>query len=277
MNNRKVAFIGGGNMGQAIVRGLLRAGHAPNLISIADPDSERRAELLALNDRLNLGSDNDSVAQTADVLVLAVKSQLLSSVAKQIGDTTRPASQLILSIAAGTTSQTLAGWLGDDVPVVRVMPNQPALIGAGISALFASANVTASSRQLADYIAGAIGQAVWLDDEQLMDAAAAVSGSGPAYFYLLMEIIEQSARGFGFSKEIAGKLTRATALGAARVADTESAEPGELRKQVTSPGGTTAAAVTVLEDAGIHAIFRRALEAAKRRSAELGEAGPHTD
>ena len=157
------------------------------------------------------------------------------------------------------------------------MPNQPALIGAGISVLTASASVPELQRELAGYIAGAIGTTVWLDNESLMDAATAVSGSGPAYFYLLMELIENSALKFGFSKDVASKLTVGTALGAARLADTVGSPLADLRRRVTSPGGTTAAALEVLEDAEIRDIFHRALEAARNRSAELGESGSSDD
>ena len=178
---------------------------------------------------------------------------------------------LIVSIAAGTTLKSLHAWFGSEIPVVRIMPNQPAVIGAGTSVLTASASVNELQRGLADYIGAAIGTAVWLENESLMDAATAVSGSGPAYFYLLMELIESSAIKFGFSKEVASKLTVTTALGAARLADTVGSPLVDLRRQVTSPGGTTAAALDVLEDAEIRDIFHRALEAARNRSAELGE------
>ena len=269
--DKHIGFIGGGNMGQAIVRGLIQAGHPPQLLSVADPDSSRQEVLRDLHAGLVISPDNFVVAEQADALVLAVKPQIMRTVADQLARSERPADQLIVSIAAGTTLKSLHAWFGSETPVVRIMPNQPAVIGAGTSVLTASASVNELQRGLAGYIGAAIGTAVWLENESLMDAATAVSGSGPAYFYLLMELIESSAIKFGFSKEVASKLTVTTALGAARLADTAGFPLVDLRRQVTSPGGTTAAALDVLEDAEIRDIFHRALEAARNRSAELGE------
>ena len=269
--DRHIGFIGGGNMGQAIVRGLIQAGHPPQLLSVADPDSSRQEELRDLHAELFISPDNFVVAEQADALILAVKPQIMQTVANQLARSERPADQLIVSIAAGTTLKSLHAWFGSETPVVRIMPNQPAVIGAGTSVLTASASVNELQRGLAGYIGASIGTAVWLENESLMDAATAVSGSGPAYFYLLMELIENSAIKFGFSKEVASKLTVTTALGAARLADTVGSPLVDLRRQVTSPGGTTAAAFDVLEDAEIRDIFHRALEAARNRSAELGE------
>ena len=269
--DKHIGFIGGGNMGQAIVRGLIQAGHPPQLLSVADPDSSRQEVLRDLHAGLVISPDNFVVAEQADALILAVKPQIMRTVADQLARSERPANQLIVSIAAGTTLKSLHAWFGSETPVVRIMPNQPAVIGAGTSVLTASASVNELQRGLAGYIGAAIGTAVWLENESLMDAATAVSGSGPAYFYLLMELIESSAIKFGFSKEVASKLTVTTALGAARLADTVGSPLVDLKRQVTSPGGTTAAALDVLEDAEIRDIFHRALEAARNRSAELGE------
>jgi pyrroline-5-carboxylate reductase len=210
----------------------------------------------------------------ADVLVLAVKPQLIADVAREVAAGPRPRGQLILSVAAGITLGSLRGWFGPDTPVVRVMPNQPATIGAGISGLAASVAVGERERQIAQYIASATGQAVWLQDESLMDAVTAVSGSGPAYFYLLMEHMERAAVELGLSPELAAALTRETALGAARVVIETKAEPARLRAEVTSPGGTTAAALRVFEAANLDAIVRQALAAARDRSAELGRSTP---
>lgn len=275
--DRQIGFIGGGNMGQAIMRGLIQAGHSPRLLSVADPDRTCRAELRNLHAELFISPDNVAVAEKADALVLAVKPQMIRTVAEETAELECPPDQVIVSIAAGTTIGSLHAWLGSEVPVVRLMPNQPALIGAGISVLTPSATVTEPQRELADYIANSIGTAIWLDDESLIDAATAVSGSGPAYFYLLMELIENSALEFGFSKDVASKLTVGTALGAARIADSVGPDLADLRRRVTSPGGTTAAALKVLEDAEIRDIFRRALEAARDRSAELGKSGSSND
>lgn len=270
VDNLTIGLIGGGNMARALVRGLLQAGHPAGRIQVADPDPAQLEQVVALHASVGIHADNREVARTADVLVLAVKPQLMADVARGLAAAPRRAGQLILSVAAGITLDSLRGWFGAATPLVRVMPNQPATIGAGISGLAASVNVGVAERQVAQYIASATGQAVWLHDESLMDAVTAVSGSGPAYFYLLMEHMEQAAIGLGLPAELAAALTRETALGAARVVIETRAEPGRLRAAVTSPGGTTAAALRVFEAASLGAIVREALAAARDRSAELG-------
>ncbi|MDP2323667.1 MAG: pyrroline-5-carboxylate reductase, partial [Gammaproteobacteria bacterium] len=224
-----IGLIGGGNMSRALVRGLLKAGHPASRLQVADPDPAQLEQVGALHASVGIHGDNRHVAGMADVLVLAVKPQLMASVARQIAAAPRRAGQLILSVAAGITLDSLYGWFGPDTPVVRVMPNQPATIGAGISGLAASARVSDRDRQVARYVAAATGQAVWLQDEALMDAVTAVSGSGPAYFYLLMEHMERAAVELGLPAELAAALTRETALGAARVVIETKADPAALR------------------------------------------------
>ncbi len=272
--NLTIGFIGAGNMARALVRGLLRPGHPAGCLQVADRDPAQLEQVGALHASVGIHGDNRDVAGVANVLVLAVKPQLMASVARQIAAGPRPQGQLIVSVAAGVTLDALRGWFGPDTPLVRVMPNQPATIGAGISGLAASATVGARERQIAQYIASATGQAVWLQDETLMDAVTAVSGSGPAYFYLLMEHMERAAVELGLSPELAAALTRETALGAARVVIETKAEPARLRAAVTSAGGTTAAALRVFEAANLDAIVRQALAAARDRSAELGRSPP---
>ena len=272
-HNLTIGLIGGGNMSRALVRGLLHGGHPARLISIAEPDAGQRALLAALDPGLVLDANNTPVAQNAAVLVLAVKPQILPAVATALAGQRRPAGQLVLSVAAGITLSSLAGWLGADTPLVRVMPNQPATIGAGVSALAAPGSVDAAGRQLAEYIASTTGRALWLPDETMMDAVTAVSGSGPAYFYLLMEHMERAAIDLGLPPDLAAALTRETALGAARVVIETQTEPGVLRAAVTSPGGTTAAALRVFEQADLAGIVQQALAAARNRSAELGKQG----
>jgi pyrroline-5-carboxylate reductase len=269
-----IGLIGGGNMARALVRGLLQAGHPASRLQVADPDPAQLEQVVALHASVGIHGDNKDVTGSADVLVLAVKPQLMAAVARQIAAGPRRPGQLILSVAAGITLDSLRGWFGPDTPLVRVMPNQPATIGAGISGLAASASVGERDRQIAQYIASATGQAVWLQDEALMDAVTAVSGSGPAYFYLLMEHMERAAVELGLSPELAAALTRETALGAARVVIETKAEPALLRAAVTSPGGTTAAALGIFEAANLAAIVRQALAAARDRSAELGRSQP---
>ena len=270
-DNLPIGLIGAGNMARALVRGLLQAGHPAGRLQVADPDPAQLEQVVALHASVGIHGDNKDVAGIADVLVLAVKPQLMAGVAQRIAAGPRRSGQLILSVAAGITLGSLRSWFGPDAPLVRVMPNQPATIGAGISGLAASDSVGEQERQIAQYIASATGQALWLQDEGLMDAVTAVSGSGPAYFYLLMEHMERAAVELGLSPEIAAALTRETALGAARVVIETKAEPALLRAAVTSPGGTTAAALRVFEGANLGAIVRRALAAARDRSAELGQ------
>ncbi|MBM4221551.1 MAG: pyrroline-5-carboxylate reductase [Gammaproteobacteria bacterium] len=264
-------MIGGGNMARALVRGLLQAGHPARRISIAEPDAAQRELVAALDAGLVIDANNTPVAQNAAVLVLAVKPQILPEVATALGGQRRPPGQMVMSVAAGITLGSLAGWFGAATPLVRVMPNQPATIGAGVSALAASTAVDATGRQLAEYVAGTTGRALWLPDETLMDAVTAVSGSGPAYFYLFMEHMERAAVDLGLAPDLAAALVRETALGAARVVVETRGDPGALRATVTSPGGTTAAALRVFEQADLAGIVQQALTAARDRSAELGK------
>lgn len=271
-----IGFIGGGHMATAMVRGLLRTGHPAARLQVAEPQSSQRQKLAALDPALAVGDDNGALARAADVLVLAVKPQVLAEVATGLARGGRKPGQLVLSVAAGVTLASLAGWLGPDAPVVRAMPNQPATIGAGISALVAPEHVSQAQRAWAGYVAASTGSVVWLEDEALMDAVTAVSGSGPAYFYLLMECMEQAARQLGLPGDLAARLTRETALGAARVVAETGQEPAGLRAAVTSPGGTTAAALQVFAAAGLADTVSRALGAARDRGRELGRAAGAT-
>jgi pyrroline-5-carboxylate reductase len=270
-HNLNIGMIGGGNMARALVRGLLHGGHPAQRISIAEPDAGQRALVEALDPGLVLDANNTPVAQNAAVLVLAVKPQILPAVATALAEQRRPAGQLVMSVAAGITLESLGKWLGMNTPLVRVMPNQPATIGAGVSALAASSAVDAAARQIAEYVAGTTGRALWLQDEAMMDAVTAVSGSGPAYFYLFMEHMERAAIDLGLPPDLAAALTRETALGAARVVTETHSEPAVLRAAVTSPGGTTAAALRIFEQADLAGIVQQALTAARNRSVELGK------
>jgi pyrroline-5-carboxylate reductase len=268
--NLKIGFIGGGNMAQAIVGGLLRAGHAATSILVAEPAPAARARVAAMDSAIALAAGNAEVAGKAAVLVLAVKPQVMPAVLAELAPVSRPAGQLVMSVAAGITLEQLARGLAGSVPAVRVMPNQPALVGEGMSVLVASPGVSAAQKAQAQYVAEAAGRALWIGDESLMDAVTAVSGSGPAYFYLLMEIMEETAVELGLPRETARVLVRQTALGAARTAGMPDSELAALRAGVTSPGGTTAAALAVMDAAGIRDTLRRALIAARDRGAELG-------
>lgn len=269
--NLTIGFIGGGNMAQAIIRGLVKAGHPAENISIADPSIAQRTAMAAIDSGLFVTSDNVVVARNAQVLVLAVKPQVMAEVAVVLGQQTRPAQQIIVSVAAGIKLASLRDWFGKSAAIVRVMPNQPALIGEGMSGLCATAEVGATGRSTVDYMLSATGKSVWFDDESLIDCVTALSGSGPAYFYLMMEIMQDVAIELGFDHGTARMLSTQTALGAARVAAGTHEELSLLRERVTSPGGTTAAALQVLENSGLRTIFRDALLAARDRAIELGQ------
>jgi len=262
-----IGFIGGGNMARALLAGLLRAGHAPAALRIADPDPAQHERLRELSPELGVSADNVAVTAAAEVIVLAVKPQVLAAVARAMAPR---AGQLVVSVAAGVTLPTLENWLGAGTPCVRVMPNQPALVGAGMSVLCATPSVSDAQREQAGYLAGAGGATAWVDDEGQMDAVTAVSGSGPAYFYLLMEILEDTARDMGIAPDIARLLAVQTAFGAGMTARETGTPPAELRQMVTSPGGTTQAALESLESGDVRRLFATALEAARRRSIELG-------
>lgn len=266
-NQSTIAFIGGGNMARALVAGLLQAGHPAGRLRIADPDPAQHARLQALDPALQVGTDNAATLPDADAVILAVKPQVLAEVAQ--GMAIR-AGQVVVSVAAGVQLADLEHWLGAGTACVRVMPNQPALVGAGMSVLCASAAVSDEQRQLAGYLAGASGATAWVDDEALMDAVTAVSGSGPAYFYLLMELLEDYARATGIPADLARQLAVQTAFGAGIAARDSDMAPADLRQMVTSPGGTTQAALEALEQGDIRRLFESALDAARRRSIELG-------
>jgi pyrroline-5-carboxylate reductase len=268
-----IGFIGGGNMAGAIARGLVAAGVAGHRIAVAEPAAATRAALAAALPGATVGADNLAAAAFADVLVLAVKPQVLADVATALAPARR-AGQLVVSVAAGVRLASLAGWLGAGTPLVRAMPNQPALIGAGITALVASPGLPRAAAARAEQVLAAAGRTVWLADESLMDAVTAVSGSGPAYFYLLVELMEQAGRTLGLPAELAAALARQTALGAGRTLTETGTEPAALRAAVTSPGGTTAAAIAEFERADLAAIVTRALTAARDRGAELGRPPP---
>lgn len=268
--NLVIGLVGGGNMSRALVRGLLKAGHPASRLHVADPDPAQLEQVAGIHSGITIHGDNHKIGHLADVLVLAVKPQVMPAVAPALAGGARRAGQLVLSVAAGITLASLQEWFGERTAVVRVMPNQPATIGAGISGLTASPAVSGRQREIAMYVAASTGRALWLADEALMDAVTAVSGSGPAYFYLLMEYMEKAAVELGLPPEVAAALTRETALGAARVVNEQRADPAQLRAAVTSPGGTTAAAIRVFEAAHLDGIVGTALAAARDRSLELG-------
>lgn len=267
------AFIGGGNMGRALIGGLLAAGHPATRIRVADAVADCRAACVA-SFGVSALADNVAAAAGADVVVLAVKPQQLRAVASALAPSATTA-QLYLSIAAGITLGHLGAWLGADRAIVRAMPNTPAQIGYGAAALCANAAVTATQRAQASRLLEAVGVAVWLDDEQLMDAVTALSGSGPAYVFLLLELLENAGTDLGLPAALSRQLALATVEGAARLARGSAYDPAVLRAQVTSPGGTTERALATFTEADLAGIVLRALRAARDRGRELAAGVAH--
>lgn len=268
LDNKIITFIGGGNMATALIGGLIASGVAPQQIRVGEPDAERRTTL-ERGRGVQTGADNAEIISGADAVMFAVKPQVLPAVAQASAAAIAAGRPLVMSIAAGVTTVALAGWLGGDAAIVRAMPNTPALIGLGAAGLYANSSVTAAQRDTAAAIMGAAGEALWIEDEALMDAVTAVSGSGPAYFFLVIEAMEAAGIELGLAPADARRLVLQTALGAASMAKNGDAEAAELRRRVTSPGGTTAAALAVLEDGGLRELFKRALTAARDRGREL--------
>ena len=272
MNNR-IAFIGGGNMTRAIVGGLIDSGADPETLSISEPLEAARASLAEDFPGVQIDADNAAVAASADCVVLSVKPQVLPDVCGQLASTIQAHRPLIVSIAAGTLSDDIESWLGGNLAVVRVMPNQPALLRLGMSGIYSNSQVDDAQRARAIEIMTAVGKVVEVDSESDIDAITAVSGSGPAYFFLLIGSLIDSATAFGLDAESARTLAVETARGAAALAASEDASMDELIARVRSPGGTTAAALDSLDAADARGIFSAAISAARDRSAALGNPG----
>lgn len=263
-----IAFIGGGNMASSIIGGLAASGFGAANIWASDPvpaSLERLRQVAAVNTT----DDNARAIQHADVLVLAVKPQIMKAVCESVAAHVQARKPLIISIAAGIESASLERWLGGALAVVRCMPNTPALVRSGATGLFANPRVSEAQRQQAGAILGAVGSVLWFGDEAQLDAVTAVSGSGPAYFFLVIEAMESAAQQLGLSRDEARSLTLQTALGAATMAIDSDVDAAELRRRVTSPNGTTEKAVAALESGGLREIFQSAMTAARDRSIEL--------
>lgn len=266
MSNTRIAFVGAGNMACSLIGGLRAQGLDASLIRASCPRVEQRSRIHAEHG-IETFADNHIVVEGADVVVLAVKPQAMKSVCEALRPHLLPR-QLVVSIAAGITSVNLAKWLGD-VAIVRCMPNTPAMVRQGVSGLYANARVSAEQRTWAEGLLSAVGLALWLNQEQQLDAVTAVSGSGPAYFFLLIEAMTAAGEKLGLPRETAAQLTLHTAFGAARMALGGEVEAGELRRRVTSPGGTTEAAIKVFQVGGFESLVDKALTASAHRSTEL--------
>ncbi|MNL26403.1 Pyrroline-5-carboxylate reductase [compost metagenome] len=255
-------------MAASLIGGLRAKGLEAAQIRASDPGEETRARVSAEHG-IEVFADNAQAVEGADVIVLAVKPQAMKAVCEAIRPNLKPG-QLVVSIAAGITCASMNNWLGAQ-PIVRCMPNTPALLRQGVSGLFATAQVTAEQRQQAQELLSAVGIALWLNEEQQLDAVTAVSGSGPAYFFLLIEAMTAAGVKLGLPADIAAQLTLQTALGAAHMAVSSDVDAAELRRRVTSPAGTTEAAIKSFQANGFEALVEQALGAAAHRSAEMAE------
>ncbi|MFN3236274.1 MAG: pyrroline-5-carboxylate reductase [Pseudomonadales bacterium] len=258
-----IAFIGAGNIARAILGGYLAA----------NPDAEIYAtdpietQLENLPEQVHKGTDNVQAVQQAEVIMLCVKPNMMADLCGQLAQ--HAANKLFISVAAGITTENLRTWLGEGPAIVRCMPNTPALVGNGMTGLFASAGTKPEQRQVAAELLGAVGEISWFDSEADLDIVTAVSGSGPAYFFLLIEAMQEAAISMGLTPEVARQLSEQTALGAAKMAVGSELAASTLRENVTSPGGTTAAALEVFASEGFKDTVARALQAAEKRSKEL--------
>lgn len=266
-----IAFIGGGNMARSLIGGLIQSGADPASIRVAEPADALRAALKT-DFGVQVFADAEAASEGADVWLFAVKPQVLRAVCESLAGKIQRTRPLLVSIAAGITSEQIAAWSGGGSAVVRTMPNTPALLGAGVTGLYANAEVSDAQRQIADALLASAGETVWIDDEALMDAVTAVSGSGPAYVFLLAEAMQAAGEAEGLSATAARQLSVQTLLGAARMLSHDDTPAAELRRRVTSPNGTTQAAIEQFEADGFRHIVRRAIHAARVRGAELSAA-----
>jgi pyrroline-5-carboxylate reductase len=269
MINTRITFIGCGNIGRSLIGGLIADGHKPDAITGVEPD-EAKAAFIKKEYGIEVLADGSYAIKGSDVIILAVKPQVIVACLQNLAEQIRQNNPLIISVAAGVRIATLENILGEETAIVRTMPNTPALIGAGASCLFANESVSEAQKDNAEEIMRSVGLAIWLQREELMDIVTALSGSGPAYFFLTMEVMEKAAIKLGLARDQARLLTLETALGAARMALESELNTSDLREQVTSPGGTTEAALKVLMEQGhFEDLFLDALSAAKERSEEM--------
>ena len=269
MDKPRLAFIGGGNMAKSLIGGLIDEGFSSRCISVSDP-VEKNLDQLNRKFGIATTSDNSIAAKDVDLIVLCVKPQILESVCKELQaslNQTPPA----ISIAAGIPLSLLMDWLGENTPIIRCMPNTPALVQSGAAGMFANQNVDKKLRNLAEEIFDAVGLCCWLEKEEDIDLVTAVSGSGPAYFFLFMEAMEKVAIDLGLDQEISRKLIIQTVLGAAKMAAESDMNPSELRSCVTSPGGTTEKAVNAFLEGDIMGLFNKAMNKALERATEMAE------
>lgn len=270
IQDQKVTFLGCGNMGSSLISGLIANGHPAASLFGIDPDENQRHKV-ASRYGIRTSASMDEAVPEADVIVLAVKPQTVMAALAKITGTLQNSSPLVLSIAAGVRTDAISDALGGACPVVRAMPNTPALLRSGATGLYAAAEVSAARREAATNIMQAVGVVVWLDDESLLDTVTAVSGSGPAYFFLIVELLEKIAVEMGLSRAQAHLLSVETASGAARMLKETGEDAATLRQRVTSPGGTTEKALQAFREGGLEPLLRKALTSCRDRSVELAE------
>jgi len=270
MNIKTIGFIGGGNMASSLINGLLASGHPAEKLWVSDTNPEI---LQTFVDDLNINTttDNNNIVCQTDVVVLAVKPQIVQAVAEQITKTVEQYRPLLVSIAAGVSQYSLAQWLGSGLSIVRCMPNTPALVLTGATALHANQYVSDEQKDLTENILRSVGISLWVEHESELDAVTATSGSGPAYYFLLMEAMEAAAIELGLTEQTARLLVQQTALGAAKIALESDETPEQLRHRVTSPGGTTQRAIETFEQQHFSQLVSTAMHAARDRSIEMSK------
>ena len=267
MNTQKIGFIGAGNMARSLIGGLINSGVAADRLFATDPNEEIRTALE--NDfSITTFADNQMLIDESDVVVFAVKPQIMKAAATPLS---AKENALYITIAAGIPATSLDSWLGGNRAIVRAMPNTPSLVQSGATGLYANAAVSEEQKQLAESILRAVGLTVWVEDEAQLDIVTALSGSGPAYFFMVMEAMEKAAESLGLPADTARLLAIQTGFGASKLALEIEEDPAILRKQVTSPGGTTEQAIKTFEELGLIEMFNKAMKAARDRAAQLAE------
>ncbi|HTX23508.1 MAG TPA: pyrroline-5-carboxylate reductase [Steroidobacteraceae bacterium] len=269
VDSYSIAIIGGGHMGRALVGGLIRRGMPPHAVRVGEPDAAARSDL-----QRDFGcfatDDNALCTRGVRAVVLAVKPQVASAVVAPLGPRMRDERALVISVMAGIRIRSLESWCGADAPVVRAMPNRPALVGAGATGLYATARVDSVGRALAESLLHSVGTVVWLNSEEDLDVVTALSGSGPAYCFLLAELMMRAAMSLGLEAHAARVLAVETLHGSGALAHSSDGDLARLRAEITSQGGTTEAALEVLAgEPGLGALVERAMHAAAQRSREL--------
>ncbi len=270
MKTSRIAFIGAGNMAQSLIGGLIADGWDPGAICVADPNAEQ-LEILSGQFPVSVNPSNHAVIENSELVLLAVKPQVMREVARDIAADVHQHQPVVVSIAAGIRIHDLQRWLNGYSSLVRCMPNTPSLVQSGATALIATSEVTEKQKNLSESIMRAVGLAIWLDNESQIDAVTALSGSGPAYFFMVIEALQNAGQSLGLDEHTAKLLAVQTAFGAAKMALESDEDASTLRRRVTSPGGTTEKALAALKQGGLYKLFEDALAAAHRRSQELAE------